>query len=637
MYPVLYNILNQKVAVLDNIYNTSIKRSVNGEFLFSFEAVESLMKSEYFTPVNRIVVDNQSFDIKYIEQTHSSQGVIYKIECEHVNYRLIDGIINTVASYSYTGTPTAILNNILLGTDFISGIVDVATSLTLISNERVTKKDLIYKLAESIGCEVDYSDNGFTINLRTTIGLDNGFQVRFGKNLLGVSKIIDNRGILKTSYTVELVELKLSTDYQNKGFESLEVIEVGDTIKIIDEVISLNVQNRVVSIEYDPMKRINTSLVIANEIPTISSTIQTIANEKLTKEGLYNGIQIGPNEGFVALRSDNKAKVLMNATEGISIYSDTGSGLQKNFYVDLLGRIQATGLTIDGTSEFKGKVDVTNGLSNVKIAPNDSYPFRINYNTRDIFRVDTLGNADLTQISLRNDMSGASYLSITPNGMYSWNAALALKTFDLNLTGDLTLNQINLVNKFGGTNSGIRMDSNSLYAWNASIGEKTFEIDVSGNAFFRGNVTSLATITGAAITGSLITGATIKTNASGRRIELTGTSMKGYDSSNNRVGLYFDIGSNNIADVKLYQSGGSEGLVFYDDYNRYVIKPGSGSSNMAIGEETKNMIALGNWSFNSAIISGIAIDTNSAHTHTVVVNGTTYTTSSIAGHTHTIY
>jgi hypothetical protein len=542
-----------------------------------------------------------------------------------------------------TGTPYQILNNILGGTEFVAGIVDYSNTITLVVNQQITKKTLIYTLANQLGGEVDYTDNGLTINILNTLGINNNYQVRLGKNLVGITKIIDARGEITTTYDVDILELKNSNEYIDLGYGIFEVINIGDLITVIDPICDINIQSRCVEIEYDPLFRVNTNLVISNKIQSINDTIKVINNEKLTKEGLYNGIKIGPNEGFVAMRSDNKAQVIMNATEGISVYSDTGIGLQKNFYVDVLGKIQAKGLYIDGTSEFKGSVDVTNGLTNIKIAPTSSYPFKISYNSRDIFRVDTLGNADMTQISLRNDLSGASYLAINQTGMYAWNAALGKKTFDLDLNGNLAINQASIANKLGGSNNtGIFINDNGLYSWNASIGEKTFEIDTSGNAFFRGNVTSLATITGSSIVGSTITGttsitgATIKTATSGRRLELTSGTFKGYNSTNNLSGVVIDPDVTGLSDIKFYHNGVSL-MEFYDEINMYNIRPGSGASQMAIGKSNNTTYLRGYINFGDAAVQGLNIDNSANHTHRVVVNGTTYITSSDGSHSHTFY
>lgn len=357
MYPKLYNSSGQLLAVLDNIIKetASIKRVVNGEFTFAFEAYEKELKSEYFDPANALVVDGQTFDIKYIEQEHETD-VRYDIQCEHVNYRMEDGEENLFPSYTYTGTPTQILSNILAGTEFSVGTVEFTDAITITVNTEITRKSLIYELANTLGGEVDYTNLGFTINILASIGKNNGFQARFGKNLKGIRKIIDNRGGLKTYYSVDIIMLKNSNEYIEKELRDLEIVDVGDTIQLIDPVIGLDLQNRILSREYNPIFEVNTKLEIANNIELISTKMKQIETSTVHKNKFYNGARISAEDGFVAERSDGKAKTVMNATEGISIYSDAGSGLTRNFYVDMDGYIRAKKLVIEGDSVFKGEL-----------------------------------------------------------------------------------------------------------------------------------------------------------------------------------------------------------------------------------------------------------------------------------------
>lgn len=395
MYPKLYNSGGQVLAVLDNIIKetASIKRVVNGEFTFNFSAYEKELKSEYFDPANVLVVDGQTFDIKYIEQEHETD-VQYAIQCEHVNYRLEDGEENLFPSYTYTGTPTQILSNILAGTEFSVGTVEFTDTITITVNTEITRKSLIYELANTLGGEVDYTNLGFTINILASIGKNNGFQARFGKNLKGIRKIIDNRGGLKTYYSVDIIMLKNSNEYIEKELRDLETIDVGDTIQLIDPVIGLDIQNRILSREYNPIFEVNTKLEIANNIELITTKIKQIETSTVHKNKIYNGVHISAEDGFVAERSDGKVKTVNNATEGISVYSDKddGNGLVRRFYVDDDGRIQGKSLDIDGDSKFHGEVDVENGLVNVKIAPTGGYPFEILYDGNQIFFVDSQGS-----------------------------------------------------------------------------------------------------------------------------------------------------------------------------------------------------------------------------------------------------
>lgn len=371
MHPQLYSRNGTPLAFLDNIIEDSakIKRVVNGAFTFAFQAFEKELKSEFFEGDTYVVVDGQAFDLAYIEQDHSD-SVKYSLECEHVNYRLNDGEINTLPSFAFTGTPKQILDAILRDTEFVSGTVDFNEVMTVTLNNTTTKKAVIYELANLLGGEVDYTNFGFTIHIRNTIGQNNGFQARFGKNLRGVSKIIDKRGTLKTSYTIDLLDLKNSNQYIQADLQDLEIVGVGDTITIIDPVINLNVQNRVVSIEYNPIFSINITLEISNQLELITDKIQQIETNSVNavqQNKLYNHASISVDYGFRSEREDKLARATMGAS-GLSL--DIGDGLgayTPAMYFDVLkekyvfrGDIDASGI-ITGAEIQGGSIEIGYG------------------------------------------------------------------------------------------------------------------------------------------------------------------------------------------------------------------------------------------------------------------------------------
>jgi hypothetical protein len=358
MYPKLYSKSNQLLAVLDNIIKetATTKRVVNGEFTFSFSAFEKELKSEYFEGDNYIVVSNQAFDIKYVDKNHQDD-VKYDIQCEHVNYRMEDGEENLLPSYIHMGTPREILTDILLPTEFHVGVVDFTDVITISVDTEITRKSLIYQLAKALGGEVDYTDNGFGISILRTIGKNNGFEARFGKNLKGITKTIDRRGGLKTYYVVDIIELKKSNAYIEKKLQSLEIIDVGDTIRLKDSVIGLDVENRILSVERNPILEINTKLEIANTIELITDTLQRIETESVKQGKSYNFASISSEYGFRARRSDQLAQ----ATLGGGILSfDVGDGTGQYtpaIYFDvtsgkfkIIGDIEMQGGSINWTS-----------------------------------------------------------------------------------------------------------------------------------------------------------------------------------------------------------------------------------------------------------------------------------------------
>jgi len=324
MDPKLYNSSGQLQAVLDNIIKetASIKRVVNGEFTFTFEAYEKELKSEYFNADNNLVIDNQTFDIKYIEQNHEID-VTYSIQCEHVNYRMEDGEENLYTSYTYIGTPTQILTDILSGTEFSVGTVAFTDVVTISAKSEITRKSLIYQLANALDGEIEYTNLGFTINILATIGQNRGFQARFGKNLKGVKKIIDSRGGLKTYYSIDILMLKNSNEYIEKQLQDLDIVDAGDAIQIIDPIIGLDVENRVLSIEKNPIFEINTKLEIANTLELITDKINQIETNSVQQDKLYNNVAISKEYGFRVSRSDKLARATLG---GGMISLDKGDG-----------------------------------------------------------------------------------------------------------------------------------------------------------------------------------------------------------------------------------------------------------------------------------------------------------------------
>ena len=325
MNPRLYNSSGVLVAVLDNIIKTSakIKRVINGEFTFSYDAHESALKSEYFQPHNYVVIDSQTFDLKYVELLHED-GLTYTIEAEHALYRLQDGESNELDGYTFLGTPTEILTDLLSGTDFSVGTIAYTEIITLSINETITRKEAITYLANYLGGELDFRDLGFTIDILDTIGLNNGFEARFGRNLVGLTKIINGRDDeLDTYYKVDLYSLKNSTGYSADLLGGLELLGVGDTIKIIDDVTGLNVENRILSIQYNPVLEFATRLEIANKIELLTDAITDIETSVVYKDKEYNKVSISNEYGFRSELASKLARTTMGAN---SISMDKGDG-----------------------------------------------------------------------------------------------------------------------------------------------------------------------------------------------------------------------------------------------------------------------------------------------------------------------
>ncbi len=351
-----------KLAYLDDIIiedSIEITRKINGEFILKFKVLENNLICEYFESENYIAVDKAYFDIAYIEQIHSD-SLTYRIECEHVTYRLIE---EEKEFYTYDGTPTQILTDILTGTIFTIDIVEPTGITTFAVHEETNKLGLLQLLAYHTNSELDF--DGFKISLKNTLGQDRGFQARFGKNLTGVKKIIDRRKGL-VYYAVDIVELKNHSSF--KDFSELEVIEEGDTIRIIDEVIGLDVTNKVIKRTYNPLRAINTSLEIANTIEILTDSVTKIRRDTVAKDKTYHGIRISPVNGFESIRSDKMARGVFNS-DIFALQSGDGTGVNwtnKLYFDAATGKYIFDGmLSATMIEALEAEFDVT--VSNVTI------------------------------------------------------------------------------------------------------------------------------------------------------------------------------------------------------------------------------------------------------------------------------
>lgn len=109
---------------------------------------------------------------------------------------------------------------------------------------------------------------------------------------------------------------------------------------------------------------------------------------------------------------------------------------------------------------------------------------------------------------------------------------------------------------------GLRIDYHGITGY--SGGNTTFSIDVSGNAFFRGSIDA------SSITGGTITGATLKTAASGQRVELNSTLASYYNSSNTLIAQTYASGNGFLikgtqAASNVFIDPGASGAVYFSN------------------------------------------------------------------------
>lgn len=347
--------LNRQM-ILKKTISAERYEQLNGENTLSFKTILGKKEATYITEDSILELNGDYFDIVYLEKSKTDDDAsVVVVDAEHVSYRLNDEKYD-VEEFVETGNPSTILTKILSGTEFSIGDIDITDNVTYAAQEKKSRRQLLMEFAKV--CKGDLIFNKFSISLVKKRGSRDPKLFATGKNISVVSKIVDKTerdedGNPKVSYTCTSVVL----DSNYAG--------VGDDILLVQRELGIQETLRVLSHRYDPYRTYSTEYEIGNFISDMEDKVYEIETGTVAKEKLYNGVKIGPNEGFVA-EAKNKndptgkvfARTIMNATEGISIYSSTGDGdsLQRNFFVDMDGRIKANELDIAGDATFQGTV-----------------------------------------------------------------------------------------------------------------------------------------------------------------------------------------------------------------------------------------------------------------------------------------
>jgi hypothetical protein len=352
------NSANETQAILDNVIGSIVSEEINRNFTYSFTTVIDGDKSDYVNYQNKVETEGNYFNIVFTEESRSQEGIFIKADCEHVSYDLLETLFT--AGFTATGLFSAVATTVLSGTDFSIGSNQITSSQTISVNESTNARQLLLQLAALYGGELQFSK--YQVNLLTRRGADRGVQFRYRKNLVGVSRIVDNRkkvgGLPTISYAVNVAELEFEQGFIADGVGVLEHYELGDSVRVIDDNLNINESLRIVSESHDTEQRMQGSVEIGNFVDNLTDTLTTIQTTAVAKDSAYNGCSIGPNDGFVATRSDDLVKTSMNATNGIQIdlRDSTTASYTAVFYVQVDTATGTANLYLAGNAVFTGDV-----------------------------------------------------------------------------------------------------------------------------------------------------------------------------------------------------------------------------------------------------------------------------------------
>lgn len=347
-----------RLGAIKSTLSANRLEKINGENTLDYSATLSGTVLEFVNENTIYELDNDYFDTAlFSKQTNDDGTFTVDVEAEHISYRLNNPEYN-VDYFTEIGLPSYILGKVLEGTNFTVGTVEFSTSITYSAQEAKSRRQLLMELVAYLGGEVSFDK--FQVNILTHRGSTEIVSVIKDRNVKVVSKTVNKRQ--KDKDGNNLVSYACSPIYIPGDTYSL-----GDDVVLLQKTIGLNEQLRVVSISKNPYDEMQTIFEFANYTNGLESALFRIETNTIAKNKLYYGARISPEMGFESIRSDLKARTIMNA-DTFAMQAGDGTGLWYNklWFDPELGLYIFDGtLSADAINAIKAEIDIV--ISNTTI------------------------------------------------------------------------------------------------------------------------------------------------------------------------------------------------------------------------------------------------------------------------------
>ncbi len=340
------------LCVLDSARDVAIHETINGEYTLTFTMQREDEKWQYMQYDNLVRADGQLFRIRETTDGRSADGKLTaSVTCYHVWYEAGDCkyIPMTVTedgdaeADGWIGkSPAWILEAAFDGTPFTVGTVEVTTPTDIFAY-KTNPAAIVTQLIENVGGEL-VRDN-YTVSLLQERGENNGVQLRTGKNLKGITRIMDESSVITRLYPYGTDDLDITSvnngvayidspladqySYPKEGYLDYEIadaqelldkallewsseekdgidkpkvtyeveatslsgIGLGDRVRVMDEVLGIDVYSRVVEMTYYPFEPQRGTVKLSNHMDANASLFDKVASGTIKVEHatLHNG------------------------------------------------------------------------------------------------------------------------------------------------------------------------------------------------------------------------------------------------------------------------------------------------------------------------------------------------------------
>lgn len=235
----------------------------------------------------------EDYNVVRVAKRSASPFPQLEISGEHVSYQLNEMTFKAGTVYA---TPAAGLAEILTGTGFSVGTVQVTGTKLLSFTDDTNVRAAVMRWAAACGAEISFT--GYSVNLMSHIGSTTPVELSDKKNVESVSVTLDARS---DSQTYDFTLYKETA------------LALGDAVSIAYSSLGLNASARVISLDKDPFNFQHVRIVTGTPVPSYVDSVIRALDGKLGEGKPYFGVIIDREHGIRIERSDGMSQALFNA------------------------------------------------------------------------------------------------------------------------------------------------------------------------------------------------------------------------------------------------------------------------------------------------------------------------------------
>lgn len=341
----IYNSAGTLQCSFPRVLSASLCDKLSGERTLSFSVLAS--RSQSLSVGMTAKLDGQFYTVVRVAKKITGGFPVTMAQCEHITYLLNEEQYNLV-TFVFEGTPADGMTQLLSGTPFSVGVIEATGRVECAFTDQspLSRRSALMRFIDACGCEVEY--DGYKINLRRHRGSTVRKSLMDGENVTDLAVTIDSR---ENTQSYEISLFKMAD------------LQAGDEVNITYTPMGVNVDTRIISIEYDPFYRYTVRVEVGDYVPNLlastATQIDRVRQEFKAADGkLLSSIQtVDGNVSTLSQTVSGFNTRIENAEGAVSTLSQTVSSF-KTRIENAEGSVSSLTQTVNS---FKTRIETAEG------------------------------------------------------------------------------------------------------------------------------------------------------------------------------------------------------------------------------------------------------------------------------------